>query len=183
MFKKKLNWIYCQAYSIAVYRNTSYRRPCIVIQIVSPNSCQYTLLVMRCVISLLWRPLEDGAIVSHSLTHFMCSVIDTALNYIPPPSGMWLSLRETCIPHELSLHLTCLQNTFMSPLWKANKSKYNKSIVAVLWARKSQSVTNSIFYVTEAQTSWKRYAIVVMRNKPTTVAVNLMRKQMATKEN
>ncbi len=37
--------IYRLAYSIAMYRNISYRNPCIVIRIVSPDSCQYTALV------------------------------------------------------------------------------------------------------------------------------------------
>ncbi len=37
--------IYRLAYSIAMYRNISYRNPCIVICIVSPDSCQYTALV------------------------------------------------------------------------------------------------------------------------------------------
>ncbi len=37
--------IYRLAYSIAMYRNTSYRNPCIVIRIVSPDSCQYTALI------------------------------------------------------------------------------------------------------------------------------------------
>ncbi len=36
--------IYRLAYSIAMYRNISYRNPCIVIRIVSPDSCQYTAL-------------------------------------------------------------------------------------------------------------------------------------------
>ncbi len=34
--------IYRLAYSIAMYCNISYRNPCIVIRIVSPDSCQYT---------------------------------------------------------------------------------------------------------------------------------------------
>ncbi len=37
--------IYRLAYSIAMYCNISYRNPCIVIRIVSPDSCQYTALV------------------------------------------------------------------------------------------------------------------------------------------
>ncbi len=37
--------IYRLAYSIAMYRNISYRNPCIVIRIVSPDSCQYTALI------------------------------------------------------------------------------------------------------------------------------------------
>ncbi len=36
--------IYRLAYNIAMYRNISYRNPCIVIRIVSPDSCQYTAL-------------------------------------------------------------------------------------------------------------------------------------------
>ncbi len=38
--------IYRLAYSIAMYRNISYRNPCIVMRIVSPDSCQYTALVI-----------------------------------------------------------------------------------------------------------------------------------------
>ncbi len=50
--------IYRLAYSIAMYRNISYRNPCIVIRIVSPDSCQYTALVsveLLIVFSLLRR--------------------------------------------------------------------------------------------------------------------------------
>ncbi len=38
--------IYRLAYSIAMYRNISYRNPCIVIRIISPDSCQYTALLV-----------------------------------------------------------------------------------------------------------------------------------------
>ncbi len=38
--------IYRLAYSIAMYRNISYRNPCIVMRIVSPDSCQYTALII-----------------------------------------------------------------------------------------------------------------------------------------
>ena len=41
----KRNSIYRCSYSIAIYRNISYRCPCIVIRIVSPDSCQYTPLI------------------------------------------------------------------------------------------------------------------------------------------
>ncbi len=34
------------AYSIAMYRNISFRNPCIVIRIVLPDSCQYTTLML-----------------------------------------------------------------------------------------------------------------------------------------
>ncbi len=39
--------IYRLAYSIAMYRNISYHNPCIVMRIVSPDSCQNTALLLR----------------------------------------------------------------------------------------------------------------------------------------
>ncbi len=49
--------IYRLAYNIAMYRNISYRNPCIVIRIVSPDSCQYTALMPTCLNSLyLFNP-------------------------------------------------------------------------------------------------------------------------------
>ncbi len=87
--------IYRLAYSIAMYCNISYRNPCIVIRIVSPDSCQYTALHERHLVigmkeefRLIWvhkeqRSINDwGLNDMRSLTYVTREKTDILLEYL-----------------------------------------------------------------------------------------------------
>ncbi len=107
VFLKKENIaIYCLAYGIAIFRNTSYCNPCIVIHIISPDSCQHTALFTADTTRQRTEKHPIGYHGDHSFPHrrhptfclsinacvssntFLKTPADTCLSSIKQPSGL-----------------------------------------------------------------------------------------------